>query len=72
MNELLVQSANQFGLLEHDLGNERPRLQIAAALELEQVALRAHDRSLVEFRQQTGFRAVITHLNAPDNRNANS
>ncbi len=71
VDELLVQSANQLGVFEHDLRDERPSLQISAPLELEQIALGAHDWSLVELRQQTWSRAVIAHLNAPENRIAN-
>jgi len=33
-------------VLEHDLGDERPRLQVASPLALEEVALGAYDRAL--------------------------
>ena len=45
MDELAVQGLDELGMLEHDLGDECARLQIAAALELEQVALGADDGS---------------------------
>ena len=46
--ELAVQLAHCIGKVEHDLGNVRPALQVAAALELEEVSLRAEDDVLLE------------------------
>ena len=45
MDELTVQTADDVGVLEHDLGDERAGLQEAPALELEQVALGADHRT---------------------------
>src|ERR1700679_2534131 len=47
-----MQPGHQLGVLEHDLGHVGPGLQIAASLELEQVALGADDRASFEPRQQ--------------------
>ena len=46
VHELAVQLRHQLRVLEHDLGDERARLQVAAPLELEEVALGADDRAL--------------------------
>ena len=43
MHEVAVQRGDDLGVLEHDLGHERTGLQVAAALELEQVTLGADD-----------------------------
>ena len=48
VNELAVQPGDELGMLEHDLGHVGAGLQIAAPLELEQIALGADHRSLVE------------------------
>ena len=45
MHELAVQPGYHLGLLEHYLGDERPGLQVAAALELEQISLGTDHRS---------------------------
>ena len=52
MHELAVQLRDDLGVLEDDLGHERARLQVATALELEQVALGAQDRALRQALQQ--------------------
>ena len=44
-HELDVQLAHDVRVLEHDLGDEAARLEIAPPLELEQVALGADDRA---------------------------
>ena len=43
VHEVAVQLRDDLGMIEHDLGNERARLHIAAPLELEEVALGADD-----------------------------
>ena len=45
MHELPVQGGDLLGVIEHDLGHERPGLQVAATFELEQVALGADHRT---------------------------
>jgi hypothetical protein len=45
MHVFSVQSGYHIGLLEHHLWYERPGLQVAAALELEQIPLGADHRS---------------------------
>ena len=44
VDELAVQLGHLLRVLEHDLGDERARLQVAAPLELEEVALGADHR----------------------------
>ena len=39
---------DELGMLEHDLGHERPRLEVAAPLELEEVTLGADHRASPE------------------------
>ena len=57
VDEVAMQLAHDFGMLEHDLGHEGAGLQIAAALELEHIALGADHRSLVEpFEQRQSWR----------------
>ena len=48
VDELPVQLGDELRLLEHDLGHERARLQIATTLELEQVPLGADHRPRCE------------------------
>ena len=52
MDEIAMQLGHDFGMLEHDLGHEGAGLQIAAALELEHVALGADDGPAVESLQK--------------------
>ena len=66
MHELAVELRDEPGLLEHDLRDERTRLQIPAALELEEVPLRADHRPLGEsieqaelLRHQQSFRGGV-------------
>ena len=54
MHELPVELAHQVGMFEHDLGHVGPGLQVAPALKLEQVALRADHGAVVEARQEIG------------------
>ena len=54
MDEVTVELANHVGVLENDLGYVRARLQIAAALELEQIPLGADNGSLLEALEETG------------------
>ncbi len=54
MDEVTVELANHVGVLENDLGYVRPRLQIAAALELEQIPLGTDHRALGEALQEAG------------------
>ena len=44
VDEIAVQLAHQIGMLEHDFGHEGAGLQIAAPLELEEIAFGADDR----------------------------
>jgi len=53
VHELAVQQGDELRVLEDDLRNEGARLQIAAALELDEVALGADHRSLLEPLEQT-------------------
>jgi len=48
VDELAGQLPHDLGMLEDDLGHERARLQVTAALALEQVALGADDGTLLE------------------------
>ena len=48
MDELPVQLGHELRVVEHDLGDEGARLEVAAPLEFEEVALRADDRPLLE------------------------
>src|SRR5947199_9045360 len=57
MHELPVQLGHDLGMLENDLRNECAGLQVAAALTLEEVALRADHRPLLEALQKTLLRA---------------
>jgi hypothetical protein len=43
MDELFVELGHDLGILQDDLRHECSRLQVTAALEFEQVALRADD-----------------------------
>ena len=53
VDEVAVQLAHQIGMLEHDFGHECAGLQIAAPLELEEIALGADDRPRGESVQQS-------------------
>jgi hypothetical protein len=48
VHELAVQLLDDFGVIQHDLGDERPGLQVTPPLALEEVTLSAHDRTLVQ------------------------
>ena len=48
VHEVAVQLRDDLGMVEHDLGHERAGLQVAAPLELEEIALGADHRALVE------------------------
>ena len=52
VHEIAMQLRHDLGMLEHDLRDERAGLQVAAALELEHVALGADHGPLVEAFQQ--------------------
>ena len=52
-------------MLEHDLGDERAGLQVAAALELEDVALGADDGALREPREQAGEAGLAHWVGLP-------
>ena len=65
---LPVQPANGVGEVEHHLGDERPGLQEAAALELEQVALGADDDAVVEPLAQPPCRSRAARPSAPAGR----
>ena len=51
--ELAVQLADGVGEVEHDLGHIRPTLEIAAPLELEQIALGTEHHAVVEPLEET-------------------
>jgi hypothetical protein len=53
VDEVAVEALDQLGVLEHDLGHVGAGLQIAAALELEQIAFGADDRPRGESFQQS-------------------
>jgi glyoxalase family protein len=62
VDELAVQARDHLGVVEHHLRHERPRLQEAPALELEEVALRAQHGSLCEaLVQPSAHRPVLAH-----------
>ncbi len=52
VHELPVQTLDDLGVLQHDLGDERACLQVSPALALEEVALGADDRALSQQLQQ--------------------
>ncbi len=52
-NACPVELLDNLGMLEHDLGDDRTRLQVATALELEEVPLRTHDGTLLEAVDQS-------------------
>ena len=52
VDEVAVELVDDLRMLEHDLGDERARLQVAAALELEDVALGADHGALLEALEQ--------------------
>ena len=52
VDEILVQALDRLGMVEHDLGHEGAGLEIAAPLQLEQVAFGADHRSGREPREQ--------------------
>ncbi len=52
VHEVAVQLRDDLGMVEHDLGDERAGLQIAAPLELEKIALGTDHRALVEPLQE--------------------
>src|SRR6185437_10127947 len=54
-HEVQVQLFDDLGVLDQHLGHERAGLQVAAALELEHVTIRADDRPFLEARQQAAF-----------------
>jgi hypothetical protein len=62
VDELAVELGDLLGVLEHDLGHERPGLEIPSTLQLEQVSFGADDRalgeSLEEARLLTGRSAI--------------
>ncbi len=46
MHELTVQFLDYLRVVKHDLGDERPGLQVAPPLTLEKVAFGAHERAM--------------------------
>ena len=52
VDEVAVQLRDDVRMLEHDLGDEGSGLQVPAPFELEDVALGADDRALIEPLQQ--------------------
>ncbi len=58
VHEVHVQLFNHLRVLEEHLGHEGTRLQVAAPLELEQVAFRADHRPLGQAREQVAFGAL--------------
>ena len=62
VHELAVQPGDEVGVLEHDLGHVRARLQVAAPLELEQVSLGADHWPRVQPFEQPLRGGVRTQL----------
>ena len=60
VDELPVQLGDERRLLEDDLRHERPRLQVAAPLELEEVPLGADDGPLAEAFEQPAHPGNVT------------
>jgi hypothetical protein len=62
VHELSVQGGDLGGMIEHGLGNERPGLEVAATLQLEEIALSTDHRSggepLGDARRRNGGGAV--------------
>jgi hypothetical protein len=56
MDEVAMELDERLGMLDHDLGHEGAGLQIAAALELEDIAFRADDGAVGE-----AFEQVLGH-----------
>jgi hypothetical protein len=52
VHELAVEALDDLRMLEHDLGDERPGLQVAPPLALEEVAFGAHDRAAAQQVEQ--------------------
>ena len=52
VHELAVQPLDDLRVLQHDLGDERPGLQVTPPLALEKVAFGAHDRALPQGLEQ--------------------
>ncbi len=52
MHELAVQPLDDLRVFQDDLGDERPRLQVAPPLTLEKVAFGAHDRAAAQHLEQ--------------------
>ncbi len=63
VDEIPVQLAHHLGMVEHHLGHVGPGLQVAAPLELEQIALGADHRTGLEPLQQppAGRRPLLVH-----------
>ena len=61
--ELAVQLLQRVGVLDHDLGRERPRLHVPALLQLQQVAAVAQHGALGE-----PFQDALRHVDAPSLR----
>src|SRR5215218_4391640 len=59
VDELAVELGDELRVVEDDLGHERAGLQVAAALELEQVALSADDGALRETLEESVHRASL-------------
>src|SRR4029079_5972138 len=62
VHELAVELGHLLRVLEDDLGDERPRLHVAAPLELEEVGLGAYHRAQVEAFEQSGS---VSHAGPP-------
>jgi hypothetical protein len=59
VHELTAQLFNYLRVVQYDLGDERPRLQIAPPLTLEKVAFGAHERAMRQRIEQ--IRHAILH-----------
>ncbi|MFN8186067.1 MAG: hypothetical protein U0R69_03205 [Gaiellales bacterium] len=53
VHELAVELADDLGVVEHDLGDERARLEVPAPLELPDIALGTDDRPACEPLEET-------------------
>ena len=65
VHELVVQLLDELRAIEHDLGHIGPGLEVAAALELEQIALRAQDGPAREPLEKHGSGHAADSASAP-------
>src|SRR5207249_218065 len=59
--EVAVELGDDLGMVEHDLRDERSRLDVAAPLELEEIALGADDRAALQaFEEAVAHRSIMS------------